>query len=145
MKIPAIRSQMGTWVYYLSTLSFDDINGLISSADCEKHSLLAFSDMFPQEYVRDYKDLAKYLVEHDDRFLNALILAVYDGNPMWNELRIEGEDGEDIYDMGLLSLSGEEKIFPINGHNIVDGIKKALQEKPELGSERVAVIFIGHP
>ena len=26
MKIPAIRSQMGVWIYYVSSLSFDEVS-----------------------------------------------------------------------------------------------------------------------
>lgn len=73
-----------------------------------------------------------------------MILAVYDGQPVWNEIRIDGLDGEVNYDLGLLTLTGDEKIFPVDGQHRIAGIKKAVDLNPELGEERVRVIFIGH-
>ena len=73
-----------------------------------------------------------------------MILAVYDGQPIWNEIRIEDENGEDNYDLGLLTLSGEEKIFPVDGQHRVAGIKEALKLNQAMKEERVPVIFIGH-
>ena len=39
---------------------------------------------------------------------------MYDGEPSWNEIRIEDENGQDNYDLGILSLTGLEKIFPVD-------------------------------
>ena len=48
------------------------------------------------------------------------------------------------YNLGILTLNGEEKIFPVDGQHRVAGIKKALENNPLLANERVPVIFIGH-
>lgn len=144
MKIPAIRSQMGIWVYYVSTMSFDDVNKFVRPINDELHKSVLLSDMIQRSITDNYKSIAHYLETQDERFFNALILAVYDGRPVWNEIRIEGEGEEDIYNLGLLSLTGEEKIFPVDGQHRVEGIKQALKDKPELGNERIAVIFVGH-
>ena len=52
--------------------------------------------------------------------------------------------GNDNYDLGLLTLSGNEKIFPVDGQHRVAGIKEALKSDLSLSEERVPVIFIGH-
>lgn len=144
MRIPALRAKMGIWVYYISTLSFNDIAKYVSPINNELHSSSLLSEMIQRSITDNYKSIAHYLETQDEHFFNALILAVYDGNPEWNEIRIEGEDGRDIYDLGLLSLNGEEKIFPVDGQHRVEGIKQAIKKKPELGEDRIAVIFIGH-
>jgi DNA sulfur modification protein DndB len=46
--------------------------------------------------------------------------------------------------MGLLDFPGKHKIFPVDGQHRVEGIKAALKEKPELATERIGAIFIGH-
>ena len=71
-------------------------------------------------------------------------MAVYDGDPQWHEVRLDYGDDEEYYDIGLLELTGEEKIFPVDGQHRVEGIKKAIIEKSDLSSERIPVIFIGH-
>lgn len=144
MRIPALRAKMGVWIYYISTLSFNDIAKYVSPINNELHSSSLLSEMIQRSITDNYKSIAHYLETQDEHFFNALILAVYDGNPEWNEIRIEGEDGRDIYDLGLLSLNGEEKIFPVDGQHRVEGIKQAIKKKPELGEDRIAVIFVGH-
>ena len=144
MRIPALRAKMGIWIYYISTLSFNDIAKYVSPINNELHSSSLLSEMIQRSITDNYKSIAHYLETQDEHFFNALILAVYDGNPEWNEIRIEGEDGRDIYDLGLLSLNGKEKIFPVDGQHRVEGIKQAIKKKPELGKDRIAVIFVGH-
>lgn len=143
IRIPAIRSQMGIWIYYVSSLSFNDILDYISPINDELHKSRFLSEMIQRSVTENYKNIANYLETQEERFFNSLILAVYDGEPEWNEIRIsEFEDGDSP--LGILTLSGKEKIFPVDGQHRVAGIKKALENKPILGKERVPVIFVGH-
>ena len=70
-------------------------------------------------------------------------MAVYDGDPQWREIRYE-IDGHTYPNIGLLELNGEEKIFPVDGQHRVEGIKKALECKPEIADETISVVLIGH-
>lgn len=143
IRVPAIRSQMGIWIYYVSSLSFQDILDYISPINDELHKSKFLSEMIQRSVTDNYKNIANYLETQKERFFNSLILAVYDGEPEWNEIRIsEFEDGDSP--LGILTLSGKEKIFPVDGQHRVAGIKRALEHKPILGKERVPVIFIGH-
>ena len=72
-----------------------------------------------------------------------MVLAVYNGDPTWNELEFE-YNGVRHYSMGFLHLNGEERIFPVDGQHRVEGIKSALNTNPELENETITVIFIGH-
>lgn len=144
IKIPAIRSQMGIWVYYVSSLSFSEVTEFVRPINDELHKSELLSGMIQRSITENYKSIANYLETQEERFFNALILAVYDGQPMWNEIRLDDYDGGDNYNMGMLTLSGDEKIFPVDGQHRVAGIKKALEKNNELGKERVAVIFVGH-
>lgn len=144
MKMPAIRSKMGVWIYYVSSLSFDEVAKYVRPINDELHKSELLSGMIQRSITDNYKSIANYLLTQEERFFNALILAVYDGEPVWNEIRIESYNGEDNYNLGVLTLTGEEKIFPVDGQHRVAGIKKALEDNSELGKERVPVIFIGH-
>ncbi len=144
LRIPAIRSKMGIWVYYVTALSFDEVNLYVRSVHDELYKSALLSGMIQKSIAASQNRIAHYLETQKERFFNSLILAVYGGQPTWNEIRIEEASGKDNIDMGLLTLSGREKIFPVDGQHRVEGIKKALKEDPSLGTEKVPVIFVGH-
>ena len=144
MKLPAIRSRMGIWMYYVTSLSFEEVNEYVKPIDKELHNSELLSKMIQKSIADNYKSIANYLETQEERFFNALILAVYDGQPMWNEIQLDDYIEENSYNLGILTLNGEEKIFPVDGQHRVAGIKKALENNPLLANERVPVIFIGH-
>ena len=88
----------------------------------------------------------------DQRFFNSLILGIYDGEPHWQEIDIvENVDNfnEEELDylnrsFGVLTLSGNEKIFAIDGQHRSKAIKDCLKESNKLEDEEVSVIFVAH-
>ena len=144
MKIPAIRAQIGSWVYYVSTLSFSQVDEYVSRIDDELHKSKLLRDMLQRSITDNYKSIATYIETQKDRFFNALILAVYDGDPKWHEVRLETEDVDEYIGLGVLEFSGSEKIFPIDGQHRVEGIKKVMSDSPKYKDENVPVVFIGH-
>ena len=144
LKIPAIRSKMGIWFYYVSSLSFKDVARYVSPIDDELHHSELLSGMIQRSITSNFKSIANYLETQEERFFNSLILAVYNGQPKWNEIRTSDENGEDNYNLGVITLTDDVKIFPVDGQHRVAGIKKAIQDKPEMEFERVPVIFVGH-
>lgn len=144
MRVPAIKSQIGSWIYYVSTLSFKQVSQYVKKIDDELHKSKLLSDMLQRSITDNYKSIAHYIETQDERFFNALILAVYDGDPKWHDVRLE-IDGEDQYiGLGVLELSGDEKIFPIDGQHRVEGIKKVMSESDKYSEEHIPVVFIGH-
>jgi len=142
-KIPVIKAIIGNWTYYTGVLSFEDISKYVSPINDELHKSKSLSDAIQRSITDNYLAIKEYILNQEERFFNAIVLAVYDGNPNWIEVELE-VDGEEFYNMGFLSLSGEEKIFPVDGQHRVEGIKTALLENTELKNEKVPVIFIGH-
>lgn len=144
LKIPAIRSKMGIWFYYVSSLSFENVAQYVSPIDDELHHSELLSGMIQRSITSNFKSIANYLETQEERFFNSLILAVYNGQPKWNEIRTQDENGEDNYNLGIITLTDDVKIFPVDGQHRVAGIKKAIEDNPEMKLERVPVIFIGH-
>lgn len=142
-KIPVIKAIIGNWTYYTGVLSFEDISKYVNPINDELHKSKSLSDAIQRSITDNYLSIKEYILNQEERFFNAIVLAVYDGNPNWIEVELEVE-GEAFYNMGFLSLSGEEKIFPVDGQHRVEGIKTALSENSELKNEKVPVIFIGH-
>lgn len=144
MKIPAIRAKIGTWVYYISILSFKQVNDYVKRIDDELHKSALLREMLQRSISDNYKDIAHYIVTQEERFFNSLILAVYDGEPKWHEIRIESEEDDEYMGIGVLELSGSEKIFPVDGQHRVEGIKQVVAESELFNEEKIPVIFIGH-
>lgn len=144
LKIPAIRSKMGVWFYYVSSLSFENVAQYVSPIDDELHHSELLSGMIQRSITANYRSIANYLETQEERFFNSLILAVYNGQPKWNEIRTQDEEGEDNYNLGIITLTDDVKIFPVDGQHRVAGIKKAIEDNPNMKLERVPVIFIGH-
>ena len=138
IKIPAIRGKIGNTVFYCTTLTFKQISTMVRTVDNELQSANSLKE---SSFTDNYKKTKNYII-NQDRFLDSLVLVVYDGNPMWKEVRIDIED-ETYYNFGLLELTGQEKILPVESQHRVEEIKAALQVNQELARETVGVIMIG--
>lgn len=143
INIPAIRGIIGNIVYYTSVFTFQQIVERVKKIDDELHTSKSLRDQLQRNLTENYKSIKDYILNHNDRFFNALVLAVYDGEPIWNAIEVDFKD-DTYHTMGFLQLNGEEKIFPVDGQHRVEGIKAALKVKQELKDETIAVIFIGH-
>lgn len=143
MKIPALRSKMGDWTYYVSTITFDQVKQYVSRIDDELHKSESLKELIQRSVTNNYVKIKDYIINQKELFFNAIVLAVYDDYPIWREIEIKFDDIH-TYQMGLLEFPGTHKIFPVDGQHRVEGIKAALEEKPELKSQTITAIFIGH-
>jgi DNA sulfur modification protein DndB len=143
MKIPAIRSKIGDWTYYLTTLTFDQVAQNVTKIDDEIYSSELLKDLLQRSITDNYLSIKEYIIKQEELFFNSLVLAVYDDYPKWVSIEIKFDE-EEHYDMGLLEFPGGHTIIPVDGQHRVEGIKAALEEKPELGGNKIAAIFIGH-
>ena len=155
--LPAIRSHVGDWTFYITTLSFNDVKRLIKEPD-EVHERKKLSDWIQREAIEKHADaIANYIQKNEQRFLGSLIIGVYDGRPDWGPLHVNyavnaldaTEEQQKLLEgkLGLLQLSGEEKLFAIDGQHRVAGIKTALSDIPTsspLRNEEVSAIFVAH-
>lgn len=144
MKLPAIRACIGDWVYYVATMTFKDVAAHVKRVDDELHKSELLKDLLQRSITSNYKSIAQYIQAQQERFFNALVLAVYDGDPLWHEVRLEYDDGSEFYNLGILELSNDEKIFPVDGQHRVEGIKEAVRNSDVYNEEEVPVIFISH-
>jgi len=144
MKKQAIRANLGDWIYYVATLTFSEVATFVSPIDDNLHKSKTLNEMLQRNLTPNAESIKTYIINQEERFFNALVLAVYDGAPNWNEVKLDFDDDGTFYELGLLKFSGEEKIFPVDGQHRVEGIKRALLENPELSNEKIPVIFIAH-
>lgn len=143
MKIPAIRAKMGDWTYYVSTLSFQQVNDHVSKIDEELHRSESLKELIQRSITNNYLSIKNYILNQPELFFNSLVLAVYDDYPDWKEVEIKYDDTE-TFQLGLLDFPGKHKIFPVDGQHRVEGIKAALAANPKLAETKISAIFIGH-
>lgn len=153
LALPALRGVMGDWVYYSCLMGFDEIARRINFAD-EIHENEKLSEMIQRRLKEGRgKEIANYIKDQNERFFNSLVVATYEGNPNWFSLgEISSENIElpnlsenTINSIGFLNLSGEEKLFAIDGQHRLAGIKKVIQsEEIQDPWDEVSVIFVAH-
>lgn len=143
MKIPAIQGRIGTTTYYTANLSFLQVSEVVKKIDDELHTSSSLKEQIQRSLTDNYSKIKDYILNKEDHFFNSLVLAIYDGEPKWTEIRYEIDD-EQYYNVGLLELNGEEKIFPVDGQHRVEGIKSALAIREELQYETIPVMIISH-
>lgn len=154
MKKLAMRQKIGQWIYYITSFTFDEVSKNIQKEWKEEMGLdNANSEDRLQRGLeqKNVEQISNYIRNQNDMFFNSLVLAVYNGNPQWREIRIE-YDNEEHYDMGVLELTEEDKIFPVDGQHRVEGIRDIIEstggDKNEgdnyYKSQTIPVILIAH-
>lgn len=154
--LPSIRSRVGDWNYYVTTLTFDEVSELIKAPD-EIHERKKLSDWIQREAIESHAEaIASYVLGNPQRFLGSLIVGVYGGSPNWTPLNVKVPTDEGLSEeqltriegrLGLLRLSGAESLFAIDGQHRVAGIKLALEEAEEpslIGDDSVSAVFVAH-
>jgi len=146
--IPAIRGVFGSWIFYCGMMSMKKICDVVKKLDIDKNKKLS---QLRQRAIntRRIRDIVKYLLTHDDRFFNSLVLTVSDASPEWYPALITSEnknivrliDSSELQGtVGYLLFSGKEHIMPIDGQHRIEGIKEAI--KQNIPNEYVPVIFV---
>lgn len=143
MKLPALRSKIGSREFYIATLTFKQVAEHIERIDDKLYVSKGLSDLLQRNITSNAESICNYILNQPDIFFNSLVLAVYDNYPKWHQVVVKTEE-EEYLQFGLLDFPGPHKIFPIDGQHRVEGIKAALEKNPELGSQQVGAIFIGH-
>ena len=140
-RIPVIRGEIGNWRYYTGIMTFGQISKHVTSSVKEFYQATCLNELLQRDLTENYNAIKEYLLNDRERFFNALILAIYNGDPQW--LEIEFEERE-YCNVGFLEFTEEETIFPVDGQHRVAGIKKAVTEEPALLNESVPVVFVAH-
>lgn len=143
MKLPVIRGHIGDWRYYVGVMKFKDVAKFVTPSVDEFCNPSCLNDLLQRQLTENYKSIAKYLIKEEQRFFNAIVLAIYDGDPKWLEIEF-GEDYEEYNNVGFLSFNDDLQVFPVDGQHRVKGIIEAISKNQELVNEEVPVIFIAH-
>ena len=146
---------MGDWVYYCCLMDLPTLASRVHYAH-DLHKSENLSQMIQRELEgKRSKEIAEYLKNQDERLFNALVVATYGGRPNWHALtdvRSKGDSEElsrltnhTMLRVGFLTLSGDEKLFALDGQHRLSGIKRAVEENFPAGhTDEVPVMFVAH-
>lgn len=146
MRIPVIRGHIGDWRYYTGIMKFSTIAKVVSPSVDDFCNPSCLNDLLQRQLTENYIAIKDYLNTDKQRFFNAIVLAIYDGDPKWLEIEF-GDEYEEYNNVGFLEFNEDNndiKIFPVDGQHRVKGIIEAIKENKTLENEEVSVIIIGH-
>ncbi len=149
--VPALRAAMGDWVYYVTTMPIREVGGRVRPAE-EIHKSTALRELIQRSLTDRAGEISTYLLSHPQRFFNAIIGGIYEGAPEWFGIEVGGNSTvplDEIPDnvkesVGILKLTGQEKIFAIDGQHRAEGVRLALAESKKLDGDELTVILVAH-
>ena len=149
--LPALRGVMGDWVYYSCLMSLYELSERVNYAK-EIHKSTGLSDMIQRQLEDERgRQIAQYLKMQPQRFFNSLVVATYGGQPNWHSVSairsddLQDLDQETIESVGFLTLSGDEKLFALDGQHRLAGIRTALTNGSEqVRYDEISVILVAH-
>ena len=141
---------MGDWYYYATIMKFSDIAERTSMVP-DIHRSKELSRWIQRKVGNRSKDIVTYIENQEQRFFNSIIFGIYGGEPSWQEIDVEGTNDFSETDLnylnktfGILTLSGSEEIFAIDGQHRTKAIKEIQKKTNDYGDEEISVIFISH-
>ena len=158
ISLPCLRGVLGDWTYFNTTMKIKDIveNKRVKTvSESEELYSSRLNDVLQREINESrIKTIAEYLCQNQEHFFSSLILAINGGDPQWFDFNIEKhyknenipQDDINFIEnkLGVLSLSGEENIFALDGQHRLLGIRLAYEKCPEIGEEEISLIFVIH-
>ncbi|HYE28312.1 MAG TPA: DNA sulfur modification protein DndB [Allosphingosinicella sp.] len=152
--LPALQGSFGDWTYYVALM---ELNALVErvgyARQLQRNERLSQLIQRRLDEDRRAQEISQYLLATQDRFFNSLVVGVLGGAPEWHPFSLSPrrqdhdlgaviERDQDL--VGYFELSGQEALFALDGQHRLAGIKRALDQRPELGSEKLSVLFVPH-
>jgi DNA sulfur modification protein DndB len=159
LQLPALRGHFGDWIYYSCIMRMPELANRVDYAEA-LHPNKQLSQLI-QRSLKDKRagEIAEYLRREKERFFNSLVIAVYGGEPHWSPVKIDdskSEYSERLDDqttensLGILTLSGKEELFAIDGQHRLSGMKAFFSTKgnvdsnDDVSADLVPILLVAH-
>lgn len=154
---PAIKSQMGSIVYYQTTITARE---LVSFARTARETDQWASQSIEERIQRDInrarirEEIVPYLANHPDRFFGAFIILVENGSITYEPIedvvgKIPLAYKEAVGSMGFLTVSDDGNNIALDGQHRLVALRDTIQSgdligpfQGQVGNDRVSVIVI---
>lgn len=151
ISLPCLRGQVEDWIYYVTLMTYGEVSLRFKPAE-EIHKHATLNELIQRALTKRADEISDYIIRQKQHFFNAIIAGVYEGEPNWIEVEFPDRaqssnrvaTGQIQGAIGVLELSGAERIFAIDGQHRVEGIKLATATKGRHASEEAVVVFVAH-
>lgn len=149
--LPCLRGAIGTWVYYSVVIPFTELHRVDTSHKIKEDKEL--DKWLQRELGNRVDNIKKYLLNENERFFNTIVVGVYGDAPDWYSLDLSVLDekyrlsiSERVKDsLGVMTLTGKEVLFTVDGQHRVEAIKRAIESDPKrFQNDELSVIFVAH-
>src|SRR5215831_4194970 len=141
--LPALKGQMGEWIYYVTVMKFGKI-----ARECrpsEEILTQGDSDVLIQCATQDEvnKDVVPHILNEKPGFYSAIVVAVYGGQPEFSPVYVEEYDlvGSGF---GVLRFDGSQVYYALEGQHHLKSIQEAIRLNSDLAKEEIVVIILKH-
>lgn len=146
--VPAFKAHVGEWEYYLCLMSYAQVAREINFA-YELGVNKDLGSMIQRGIGVRTAEITEYLLKNERRFLGALVVAAWGGQPEYLGLQMADSDEQGVLagidrEFGVLTFDGTHQFFALDGQHRLRAIKDAIKKKPELGAEDIGVIVVPH-
>jgi DNA sulfur modification protein DndB len=144
--IPAFRAKVGDWDYFICQMKYGEVARQVSFA-YELGGNKDLSTMIQRGISDRTEDIKEYLVNSSHRFLGALIVAAWGGEPEYIPIKMDDPDGmlQGIdREFGVLTFDGTQQYFALDGQHRLRAIKDSIKVNPELLTEDICVLLVNH-
>ncbi len=158
--LPALRGNFGSWNYFSTVIKVKDIvddNRIITVPESKALYTKNINQILQREIDTSRIDKIKeYLLRSKERFFSSLIVAIHKGAPEWADFDLERQfriDNDLVDDtevefienkIGVLTLSGNEEIFVLDGQHRLLGLRKAVGDNESVGEDEISLIIVIH-
>lgn len=159
LSLPCLRGKMGDTFFYSTLMTFKEVADRIKlpeEIDKKYESEdLKLGDWIQRKIEKNrIGEIVNYLKTQNQHFFNSIIIGIFDGSPSWQDINVKNPEIAEVIDeeiieylsrtFGILTLSGEESLFAIDGQHRSISIRSAVEKTQELGNDEISVIFIAH-
>ena len=138
---PALRSQMGSWNYYVVKMSARELSENV------KFAYEIYEDRTLDEAIqrilnerRVKTEIVEYLKNQSNRFFSAIVVAALKGNPMFYPIEITDAPQFSIFrddhrlneSFGVLRFDGTQEYYALDGQHRLSAIKMLLDRNDSI-------------
>jgi DNA sulfur modification protein DndB len=145
--IPALKAHVGDWPYYICSMKYGAVAREVQFAFELNEGNKDLSQLIQRGLGERTDEIVKYLTSTTSRFLGAIIIAAWGGNPIYHPVTMQDPDGlltNLDSDFGVLEFNGAQQYFALDGQHRLKAIKDAMKKDPNLGNEDLCVLIVSH-
>jgi DGQHR domain-containing protein len=140
---PSLVAQMGSWKYYIVKMKMREVASEVKFAT-EVYEDRTLDEAIQRELRegRVRKEIVTFLSRRKDRFFASLVVAAVGGNPKFYPVKITDDPQFAVFtdqgldeSFGVLTFSGDQKYYALDGQHRLKAIKTLLDRSDPLSAD----------